>query len=435
MATREPGADQAPALSNVGGSPFTRGKTIHGTAQAPANLPGEWPQWRGADRSGIASNLPPLARSWADHPPRMLWTIDVGEGYAGAAVREGRVYLMDYDRDAKQSALRCLSLADGQELWRFAYPLSIKRNHGMTRTVPAISDSAVVAMDSKCNVVCVDATNGEFRWGIDLTADFGATVPQWYAGQCPLIDNGAVILAPGGDNALLIAVDLGNGKPLWKSPNPRQWKMTHSSVTPMEFGGQRMYVYCGSGGVAGVSATNGTLLWDTDAWKVSLATVLSPLPLPGGRVFLSGGYNSGAVMLQLTETGGRISAAVQYRLAADVFGATQHTPILYDNHIYGVRPSGAFVCLNLDGKPLWASPVGQDFGLGPFLLGDGLFLALNDSGKLTLIEAGAARFNKLGEIQALKGDESWGPMALAGGRLLLRDLTHLACFDIAASPQ
>ena len=105
--------------------------------------------------------------------PRELWAIDVGEGYAGAAVLNGRVYLMDYDRDKKQDALRCLSLADGREIWRFAYPVPVKRNHGMSRTVPAVTDKLVVAMGPKCHVVCLDPATGELRWGLDLVRQFG----------------------------------------------------------------------------------------------------------------------------------------------------------------------------------------------------------------------------------------------------------------------
>ena len=82
---------------------------------------------------------------------------------------------MDYDYDKKQNALRCLSLADGGEIWRYAYPLPIKRNHGMTRTVPALSDKFVVAMDPKCHVLCLDAATGELRWGMNLVREFGAT--------------------------------------------------------------------------------------------------------------------------------------------------------------------------------------------------------------------------------------------------------------------
>ena len=204
-----------------------------------------------------------LARTWQPGQPRELWGIDVGDGYAGAAVRNGRVYLMDYDREKKQDALRCLSLADGREIWRYAYPVSVKRNHGMSRTTPVVTDQVVVAMGPKCNVVCLDSAMGELRWGLDLVRQYGTTIPPWYAGQCPLIDQGAVILAPGGKDALLLALDSQTGKVLWQTPNPHGWKMTHSSVMPMEFGGERMYVYCANNGEVGVSAKDGAILWET----------------------------------------------------------------------------------------------------------------------------------------------------------------------------
>ncbi len=349
-----------------------------------------------------------LARTWSANGPRELWAIDVGEGYAGAAVRNGRVYLLDYDRDHKQSALRCLSIADGSEIWRFAYPLVIKRNHGMTRTVPVVTDKFVVALDSKCNVFCLDATTGKLQWGIGLVREFGATVPQWYAGQCPLVDGDKVILAPGGPDALLLAVDLETGKPLWQTPNPHDWKMTHSSVMPMEFAGRRIYIYCASGGVVGVDAKDGALLWETSDWKISIATVPSPLPLPDGRIFLSGGYNAGSLMLQLKEENAKITPQQLFRLTPEVFGATQHTPIFKDGHVYGVRADGQFVCLDLNGKIIWTSGTGRTFGLGSFLLTGDLIFALNDNGKLSLLEASPARFNLLAQAQVLHDRESWG---------------------------
>ena len=135
--------------------------------------------------------------------------------------------------------------------------------------------------------MCVDPTTGQLRWGLDLVRQYGTTVPPWYAGQCPLIDRGTVVLAPGGRNALLLALDGQTGQALWQTPNPHAWKMTHSSVIPMEFAGQRMYLYCANNGVVGVSADTGAILWETTDWKISLATVPSPLVLEGGRIFLS----------------------------------------------------------------------------------------------------------------------------------------------------
>ena len=427
---RIPGTDAAPGGETGGTNPVFAGKLIPGPGQ-PSELPGAWPQFRGPDRDGMAADSAGLARDWKTTPPRELWGLDVGEGYAGVAVRSGRVYLLDYDRDAKQSALRCLSLADGKELWRYTYPLTIKRNHGMTRTVPVVTEKFVVALDSKNNVFCLDAASGELKWSVSLVREFGATVPEWYAGQCPLVDGDKVILAPGGKNALLLALDLATGKPLWQTPNPHGWNMTHSSIMPMDFAGRRSYVYCANKGVVGVDAQDGALLWETTDWKIGIATVPSPVVLPDGKIFLTGGYGAGSLMLQLEAKDDQLSPKPLFKLAPEVFGATQHTPILKDGFLYGARADGRFVCLGLDGKVVWASGPGETFGLGSFLIAGDLIFAVNDSGKLRLLEAAPARFNLLGEAQPLKGRESWAPMALAGNRLLLRDLTRLVCLDLS----
>ena len=426
---RVPGTDAAPGASGENANPALAGKVIPSPGKA-ANLNGVWPQFRGPTRDGGTTDTTSLSRDWKTSPPRELWSLEVGEGYAGAVIRAGCIYLLDYDRDAKQSALRCLSLADGKELWRFSYPLTIKRNHGMTRTIPALAGNHLVAFDSKCNVFCLDATSGELKWSVSLVNEFGATIPEWYAGQCPLVDGDKVILAPGGKNALLVALDLATGKPLWQSPNPHEWKMTHSSIMPMDFAGRRLYVYCASKGVVGVDSADGRQLWGTADWKISIATVPSPVPLPDGRIFLTGGYNAGSMMLQTEVTNEQFSVKTLFKLPANIFGATQHTPILKDNHLYGIRADGRFVCLGLDGKVVWSSGSSGNFGLGPFLMAGDLIYALNDSGQLSLIEATPAKFNLLGQIQPLTGRESWAPMALADGRLLLRDLTRLVCFDV-----
>jgi outer membrane protein assembly factor BamB len=430
LALRVPGSDNAPGAGPEGrGNVILAGKLIVSNGK-PAAPSGDWSQFRGPGHNGIGKGSGRLMRSWDTAGLRQLWGVDVGDGYAGPAILNGRVYLMDYDAAHKQNALRCLSLDDGAEIWRYSYPVAVKRNHGMSRTVPAVTDKFVVGMGPKCHVVCVDAITGELRWGIDLVKQYGATVPPWYAGQCPLIDEGAVVLAPGGPKALLLAVQPENGSALWQTPNPHGWKMTHSSIMPQVVDGERTYVYCANNGVVGVSAKDGTLLWETAAWKISIATVPSPLILPGGRIFLSGGYNAGSLMLQVKKDQGRWQTQTLFKLDPEVFGATQHTPIFYDNHIYGARADGRFVCLDLDGKVAWTSATGQTFGLGPFLVADGVIFAMNDSGLLRLFEASPQKYNCLSQAQVLKGRESWGPMALVDTRLLARDLTRLVCLDV-----
>jgi len=46
----------------------------------------------------------------------------------------------------RANVLRCLSLADGREIWRFNYSGQVKRNHGVSRTIPAVTEQYVVAL-------------------------------------------------------------------------------------------------------------------------------------------------------------------------------------------------------------------------------------------------------------------------------------------------
>jgi len=427
---RQPGMDRPAKAGRVEEqAAIARGKLIPGSG-VPTNMAGAWPNFRGPNHDNIVTDPTPLARQWGTHGPAQLWSLDLGEGFASAAVLNGRVYLIDYDQPAQADALRCLSLADGKEIWRFSYPIKIKRFHGMSRTIPAVTDRYAVSLGPKCQVVCVDALKGNLIWGLDLVKEFNSEVPQWYAGQCPLIDGDRVILAPGGD-ALMIAVNLATGKVVWKTPNPHDWKMTHSSIMPMDFNGKRMYVYCGSGGVVGVAADDGQLLWDTDAWIISIATVASPLPVGAGKIFLSGGYNAGSLMLQLKLGENKIAAEPLFRLQPTEFGATQQTPVLYEGHIYGVRPDGQLTCLDLNGKVCWASGGAAKFGSGPYLIALGLIFVMNDDGVLTLAEASPLSYHPMAQARILDGHDSWAPMALAGGRLLARDMTRMVCVDVS----
>lgn len=428
---RVPGTDHAPepGARATGVSPVLQGSLRPGIGR-PGTAEGRWTQFRGVNRDGVHVDEAQLSRNWQAGEPRALWRVPVGEGYAGAAMLDGRVYLMDYDRDGQADALRCLSLDNGEEIWRYSYPVAIKRNHGMSRTVPALASGRVVAIGPMCHVICVDAETGALEWGLDMEREFGATVPPWYTGQCPLIDEGRVILAPGGRDALMVAVDLTTGELIWKTPNPHGWRMTHSSVMAGEFAGRRMYVYCASGGVVGVDAADGSILWETSEWRISIANVPSPVLLEDGRIFFSGGYRAGSLMVQLQEENGAIFARELFRLSQDQFGATQQTPILHEGHLYGIRPDGQFVCLNLAGDIVWSSGPDSTFGLGPFLLADGRFYAMNDSGTLSMITATPAGFEHLGQAQVLRGREAWGPMAMAGTRLLARDLEEMVCLDV-----
>ena len=433
---RLPGADNRPTDVAGGNDPVKIAGTLATFDGVPADLPGLWPNFRGPAYDGVSPEQTTVQRQWAEEGPPELWSIDLGEGYAGAAIRNGCVYLLDYDRDNEADAVRCLSLTDGKEIWRYSYPVKIKRWHGMSRTVPAVTDDFVVTLGPKGHVTCLDAKTGEFKWMLNLVQEYGTKLPQWYTAQCPLIDDGKAIIAPAGD-VLVMAVDCATGEIVWTTPNPDGWVMTHSSIAPMEFDGRRFYIYCGGstnvGGVVGVSAADGSVLWKTDQWKVR-TNVPAPVVVGPDRIFLTAGYgqyDSGCMMLRLVASDGKIVPQVEFSHGTDVFGSMQHTPIFYEGYIYGIDMDKQLVCLDVEGNVVWRSGSEHRFGYGPYAIAGGLLYILDDSGLLSLVEATSAGFVQLDQAQVLDGIESWAPMAIASGRLIVRDLTRMVCLDIA----
>ncbi|MBA4387933.1 MAG: hypothetical protein C0404_08120 [Verrucomicrobia bacterium] len=410
-------------------------------AGKPAESVASWPGFRGPNHDNLCAGDVNVATNWPGGAPAVLWSVALGEGHAAPAVHKGRVYLLDYDDKKKRDALRCLSLADGAEIWRRSYKVDLKRNHGMSRTVPAVTDKHVVTLGPKCHVMCVDTQSGDLRWSIDLVAKYGTTVPGWYTGQCPMIDDGVAILAPAGTNVLMMGVDCETGKTLWSTPNPGKIQMSHASIMPMKIGSRRMYVYSGVGGTVGVAAdgeNRGGILWKTAEWNASVIAP-SPIQLDDGRILLCAGYGAGNMLVKVTEENGSFKVqTIARKTAKEGVASEQQTPLYVRGHVFSVQPKDAgelrnqFVCYRSDGTLAWASGKSNVFGLGPYILAGDKFLVLDDEGMLTIAEMSVERFSPLVHTKILEGPDSWGPLVLVDGKLLARDLKRMVCVDMKA---
>ena len=277
---------RAAAIDDVAiGENFQRFPTTEPEADAE-DYP--WPGFRGPRRDNIADNAPPLGHDWPPDGPPLRWRVSLGEGYAAPVVAKQRVYVLDYLEEEKADALRCFSLKDGGELWRRSYRNDIRRNHGKSRTVPAVAADTVVTIGPRAHVMAVDALSGDLLWTRDMIRQDGAEVPQWYTGQCPLIDGDRAILAPAGDNALLLAIDLRTGDTVWGLPNDLGLKMSHSSVMIMTLNEVKQYVYAGLGGIIGVlwTASCSGVLTTGNRWSGAFTSPNQPgVVVPGRRLW------------------------------------------------------------------------------------------------------------------------------------------------------
>lgn len=411
-----------------------------GVAEA-SDHEGSWPRFRGTVGDNRSRDGIRLAEAWSTEGPPVLWTRTLGEGHGGAAIHRGRVYVLDYDETARRDVLRCLSLDDGRDIWQRGYAIEVPRNHGMSRTVPAVTDRHVVTLGPRCQVMCVDAETGDFLWGRDFVRMDGTTVPMWYAGQCPLIVDGVAILAPAGDRVLLMGIDCATGETRWETPNLHGLGMSHASIVPATIHGVRMYVYAALGGMIGVSAEpedEGSVLWFAPEWDRSVIAP-SPVVREDGLIFATAGYGGGGMLLQVIREGGTFRTEVRMTYRANQGLAAEHqTPVRVGAHLYGVVPNDAgpirnqLICVLMDDPQTVRWTSGREFriGLGPFLEADGKLFALSDTGVLTMFRATPDACEVLDSRVLMDGHEAWAPMALADGRLILRDSTRMLCVDL-----
>jgi len=439
-----PGMDNRPKVISSQTAAANIGAYFAGFDGIPSKTKGNWPSFRGADFDNINKENIALTDGWGNQGPKILWSIKLGEGHAGPVISNGRVFILDYDEEMRADILRCFSLDDGKEIWRRGYKLFLKRNHGMSRTVPAATDKFVVTIGPKCHVMCVDVESGDFKWGIDLEKKYGAEVPLWYTGQCPLIDEDVVVIGVGG-RSLMIGVHLETGEVLWETPNPDNWKMSHSSILPFHFLDKKIYLYSALGGIVGVSAakeTAGKLLVKSDLWNHNVL-VPSPIYLGEGKLFLTAGYGAGSTVLKIRAEGKIFTMEATQRLKpAEGLASEQQTPILYKGYLYSILPKDAgplrnqFVCFHPQDckKIIWSSGKTNRFGLGPYIVADNKFFILSDDGILTVIKASTQKYVQLAKAKVLEGFDAWGPMAISNGRLLARDSRRLVCIDLRSRP-
>src|SRR5512133_1006240 len=171
-----PGLDKRTATDTVSQN-IEIGKIFETYSTGYKEMSETWTRFRGNDFDNISKSPVKLKDKFGPAGADIRWSLELGEGHSGATIYKGLVYLLDYSEKEKADLLRCFSLADGKELWKRGYNVNIKRNHGMSRTIPAISEKYILTMGPRCQVMCLDRASGNFRWGIDVTKVYSTEMP------------------------------------------------------------------------------------------------------------------------------------------------------------------------------------------------------------------------------------------------------------------
>ena len=389
-----------------------------------AAAPGDWPTWRGPKRDGLSTETG-LLKQWPAGGPPLAWkTKGCGTGYSAVSVADGRVITMGDGPDGARVLAFDLS---GKPLWQSEAIGKPGGNYPGTRCTPAIDEGLVYALGQFGDFACLDAKSGKAIWTKSLQKDFGGSYAGWNYTESPLVDANKVLLTPGGNNGAMVALDKKTGALLWQS---KQWTdgAAYSSIVPSDFGGRRHYVQLTEDSVAGIDAANGNLLWRAPR-KGAVAVIPTPI-LSGDLVFVTSGYGIGCNLFKLSRAGAVIATQQVYanKSMADHHGGV----ILVGQHIYGHSDSGGWTCMDLrNGNVAWKN---GGVGKGAVAYADGHFYCRSEGGNGTvaLVAATPTGYQEKGRFDQpdRSGKNSWAHPVIAGGKLYLRDMDVLLCYDV-----
>jgi outer membrane protein assembly factor BamB len=328
-----------------------------------------------------------------------------------------RVYIMDHQ--GANDVLRALDLATGKQAWAFKYAEPGGNNYGFARSTPTVAGGKVYTCSRSGQVMCVNAANGKKVWGISLARDFAGQKPQWDYSASLLLDGGKLIVLPGGQTAAVVALNPATGKAVWKGGKADQ--AGYATPVPATIGGVKQYVVFSANYLSGVNAANGKTVWSFP-WKTQYGVNAATPRVIGGKVFITSGYGHGCALVAIS--GSTAKAAWQNKNMQSMF----NSPVVVGGSIYGTTDPGKLVCLNAaNGAVKWQQP---GFEKGGVIAVDGTLVAMaGATGDAVTVALSAAKYQELGRFKPL-GGQSWSPPVVAGGKLLVRNKTALACFNL-----
>jgi outer membrane protein assembly factor BamB len=394
----------------------------------------DWPQWRGPQRNGISAETG-LLKEWPKQGPPLLWQIkDAGNGYGAVSVAGGRVYLLG-NRGLEDEFVLALSVKDGSRLWsrrigKVGRP-DQRPNYPAARSTPTVDGERLYALGSDGDLACLEAATGKVRWHKSLRTDFGGLPGKWAYAESPLVDGDRVVCTPGGTEATLVALNKNTGDVVWKSAVPGGGMAGYASAIIVQAGGRKEYVQFLGNGLVGVDAKTGKYLWRYAKTK-GMGGMSIQTPVAQGGYIYSAGARSGAGLVRLKGDEKGVEAQEVYfkkTLPSNIGGE-----VLVDGHLYGTTGQG-LVCVEfVSGKVKWQD---RCVGAGSVLYADGrLYVHGDTNNEVALVEATPeayhekGRFKLPGQPQHGRGQLAWAYPALGNGRLYLRDLGTVWCYDV-----
>lgn len=441
-------------------------------------LADDWPQFRGKKRDGKSQSTNLLA-SWRNQKPELVKTLTgAGQGYSSLCVVNGKIYTTGNSKVSQFVVCLDPTKKSGQVNWKTEIT-SVLPNHAImgARSTPTFHNDKLYVVASDGTATCLDALSGKILWAKSFQTKFGGRLMSgWGYSESPLVDGNRIILTPGGENALLVALEettvndpqrpnapkvdvqtiwqtqstsIGTGKN--KLGDSLKSGAGYSSVQVARINGIKQYVQFVGGGVIGVDPETGKILWSSSDYANSTANICAPIvsevdlgsqteiekrqELKVDRLVYSSAPRGGLGIYSFSA-----DQPPKLKLKSSFPQAQVHCHhggmIVHENHLYfGNGENRGFpTCIDLANCNVkWGRTIrGPGRGSASVVFADGNLIFRYQNGVVALIRANPDRYQLLGYFkQAVKSNgRSWAHPVVVDGQLLLREQDSIMVYNL-----
>ncbi|HEX8502659.1 MAG TPA: PQQ-binding-like beta-propeller repeat protein [Pyrinomonadaceae bacterium] len=414
-----------------------------------------WPQFRGAQASGVAEGQKTPVKWDAPKSQNIIWKTPVpGLSHASPVVWGDKVFVVSAvgedpnptyvpkdrgistARDEVRHAWRLYALdkKTGRVLWQQTAHEGVPRARRhikatQANSTPVTDGSVVVALMGSEGLYAYDF-GGKLLWKQDL----GVLNPglwddkesSWGHGSSPVIHKNLVVVqADGHSQSFIAAYDLKTGRQAWRVE--RGEITSWSTPTVVEAGGRAELVANGGRFIRGYDPLTGRELW---RFNDNETEVKQQAPVAAhGLVYVAGGYPPGRGFYAFRpgasgditpKPGGGAGAHLAWR--ADKGGPYTTTPIVYGDLLYTLSDAGVLSAFEAKtGRLVYQERLPSSFSASP-VASDGKLYLSSEDGDVYVVRAGP-RFELLATNPV--GEPLMATPAITDGMLILRAHRHV----------
>jgi outer membrane protein assembly factor BamB len=395
-------------------------------------------EWREEARTGVSSETG-LMEKWPEEGPALIWSNEnLLSGYSSVTFGKNSIFLTG--SDGQNDFLFAID-NNGKIKWQTLYGRSWTKSNPEARCTPTVDGDRIYVSSGFGDLACIDGSSGKIVWSVKASEIYKGTFGDWGIAESLIVDGDKVYFTPGGQETMTIALNKNTGDLVWKSPGINDGP-AYVSPLMVDYQGKRMIVDVSLHNIFAVDASDGSIMWKVnhvdsldarksiEVWPdAPFIKCVTPL-YHDGKIYMTGGYNHGSMMLKLAEDGKNANVAWRDSILDVHHGGV----VLVNGYIYGSNwrnnSDGNWCCLDWNtGKKMyeehWKSK-------GSIISAGGMLYILDEkSGNVGLIKANPEKFDLVSSFRVKTGSGPyWAHLVINNGNLYVRHGKALMVYNI-----